>query len=103
MKSREQNEATEPCRPFMRPTAPAPVTSWSRGGRHDGAGIAELRDGLLNQRSTLCGVALLRLRDQIPRLRERRHGTREDPSLVEHVDSVLRVVERGLQTRVLLT
>src|SRR5207253_10445573 len=40
-----------------------------RGGRHDGAGLAKRRGGLLNQRSTLaCIPRLLRLRDQVPRL-----------------------------------
>src|SRR5207248_4854915 len=60
--------------------------------RDEGPGLAELRDGLLNERSTQpCIPGLLRLRDQLARLAQRRHRVGEDIALGEHVDPVLRV------------
>src|SRR5439155_23855281 len=71
--------------------------------RDEGPGFAERRDGLLNERSTLaCIPGLLRLRDQVARLREPRHRVREDAALREHVDPILRITQRSLQARVLL-
>src|SRR5207237_2833902 len=90
-------------RPSCAPPRPRLSPPELRGGRHDGAGLAELRDGLLNQRSTLaCIPRLLRLRDQVPRLGEPRHRVGVDAALVEHADAVLRVSQRGLQAPVLL-